>query len=121
LRHNLSIGEIEIIRKNINPSCSIPNIAKVVPYLYLLINCVKVSFIHIHHVHEGGFSFHIHQVLFLVYVRHFLNHVVIFFGSFLAPPLAQRPRQPPSSPNGNAGSGCSCAFKYNWKKIRAPG
>ena len=29
---------------------------------------------------------------FLVYVRHFLNHANVF----LAPPLAQRPKQPPS-------------------------
>ena len=50
--------------KNINPSCSQRDI---VPYLYLLINCVNVSFIRFNHVH----------CLFLVYVRHFLNHVVI--------------------------------------------
>jgi len=48
-------------------------------------NCMIVCFIHFHHVH---FSF-------LVYVRHFLNNTIVF----LAPPLAQRPRQPPSSPN----------------------
>jgi len=52
-----------------------------------------MSFIHFHHAHY----------LFLVYGRHFLNHVVIFL-SFLAHPLAERPRQPPSSPNGSAGS-----------------
>jgi len=59
-----------------------------VSYLYLLINCVNVSFIHLHHIHY----------LFLVYARHSLNHVVIFL-SFSAPPLAQRSRQPSSSPN----------------------
>jgi len=32
---------------------------------------------------------------FLVYVRHLLNHTIVF----LAPSLAQRSRQPPSSPN----------------------
>jgi len=43
LRHNLpSICEIEIHRKNINPSFSKPEI---VEYFYLLMNCVNVSFI----------------------------------------------------------------------------
>jgi len=72
LRHNLpSICESEINRENINPSCSKPEI---VPYLYLFINCVNVSFIHFDHVHY----------LFLVYVCHFLNHVVKFFVLFEA-------------------------------------
>ena len=39
---------------------------------------------------------------FLVYVRHFLNHIIVF----LAPPLPQLPRQTPSSPNGSVGTGC---------------
>jgi len=91
LRQNLpSICEVEINRKNINPSCSKPEI---VPYLCLLINCVNVSFIHFHHVHY----------LFLVYVRHFLNQTVIFL-ALLAPLLAHRPRQPPSWSNGSAGT-----------------
>jgi len=73
LQHNLpSACEIKINKKNINPSCSKPEI---LPYLYLLINCVNVSFIHFHHVH----------CLFLVYVRHFVNHVVIFLVLFGAP------------------------------------
>ena len=36
---------------------------------------------------------------FLVYVRHFLNHTI----AFLAPSLVQRPRQPPTLPDGSAG------------------
>jgi len=39
---------------------------------------------------------------FLAYlVRHFLNRTIVFYGA----PLAQRPKQPPSSPNGSAGPG----------------
>jgi len=73
LRHSLrSMCEIEINRKYINPSCSKPEI---VPYLYLLTNCMNVSFIHFHHIHY----------LFLVYLRHFLNHLIIFFGPFRRP------------------------------------
>jgi len=53
----------------INPSW---NKLKIVLYLYLLINYMNVSFIHFHHVHY----------LFLMYVRHFLNHVVIFLALF---------------------------------------
>jgi len=67
-----SMCEIEINRKNTNPSCSKP---KIVPYLYLLINCLNVSFIHFHRVHY----------LFLVHVRHFLSHLVIIFGPFWRP------------------------------------
>jgi len=54
------------------------------------VNCMIVRFIHFYLVHS----------LSLVYVRHFLNHTIIF----LAPPLAQRPRQPPSLPNSSAGT-----------------
>jgi len=97
LRHNLpSICEIEIKRKNISPSCSK---SEIVPYLYLLINCVNVCFVHFHHVHY----------LFLVCGRHFLNHMVIFF-VLCGVPLAQFPRQPPSSPNGSVGSVCVVCY-----------
>ena len=73
LRHNLpSICDIEINRKIINPSSRKPEI---VPYFYLLKNCVNVSFIHFYHVHY----------LFLGYVRHSLKHVVIFFVLYGAP------------------------------------
>jgi len=37
---------------------------------------------------------------------------VVFFGPFLPPPLAQRFRQPPSSPNGSAG--IADAFFVMW-------
>ena len=37
---------------------------------------------------------------FFVYVRHFLNHTIVF----LALPLAQHPRQPPGAHNGSAGT-----------------
>jgi len=43
---------------------------------------------------------HVHSLL-LVYVRHFLDHPIIF----VSLPLAQRFRQPPSLPNGSAGTG----------------
>jgi len=42
---------------------------------------------------------------YLVYVRHVLN-THLLFAPVWPPRLAQRPRQPPGSPNGNAGPGC---------------
>jgi len=39
---------------------------------------------------------------FLVYIRHFLNHTTVFLYLYFWRPLAQRPRQPPISPNGSA-------------------
>jgi len=45
---------------------------RVVGYLYPIINCMIVCFIHFHHVHS----------ILLVYVRHFLNHTIVV----LAPP-----------------------------------
>jgi len=54
--------------------------------------------------------------LVLVYALHFLNHTIEFW----APPLAQPPRQPPSSPNGGAGPGhCSHSKYYAQKPIKA--
>ena len=64
--------KLKLIGKILNPSCSE---LKIVPCLCLLRNRVNVSFIHIHRVHCP----------YLAYVRHFLNHVVIFFGPFLRP------------------------------------
>ena len=61
-------------------------------------------------------SFH-----FLVYVRHFLNHIIVF----LAPPFAQILRQPSSSLNGSAGPAEGSVQKFeptasattSWPKI----
>jgi len=47
---------------------------------------------------------------YFVYVRHFQKHTAVFFGSFLAPRLASRPRQPLSSPKGRAGTACGVYF-----------
>ena len=68
---------------------------EMVKYLYLLVYCVNVSSIRFHHVHSPLHDF-----------CSSLPEHNSMFGSFLAPRLAQRPRQPPSSLNGSTDPGC---------------
>ena len=60
---------------------------------HLLINCVNVCSIHLHHV----------TLLLMVRLHHFLNHIIVYLASFDTP-IAHCPRQPPSSPKGHAGT-----------------
>ena len=55
---------------------------------------MNACFIHFHHVHS--------LLVGVGYVHHMLNHANVFF-VFLALRLIQRPRQPPSSPDGSDG------------------
>jgi len=103
LRHSLpSICEIELIVKILTllqQSCN-----SAVPLSsHKLYNCV------FHSLSPCSFPFS-------VYVPHFLNHTIVF----LAPPLTRRPRQPPSSPNGSAGS-ADIGTHLEWAFWEQPG
>jgi len=48
---------------------------------------------------------------YLVDVRHFQNHIVVYLLALFGPPLAYRPRQPPSLPTGSAGTDQAMLFQ----------
>jgi len=71
-------------------------------------------------VNVSSIIFHLVHYFYSAYVRHLLN-TIVFFWSFLAPPLAQGPRQLLSSPNGSAGPARRADVKPPYLKLSGDG